>query len=128
MTDKGIRLHEKHGVNPTIPLCFWCGEEKNEIVLLGAAYKGEAPKNMLIDHEPCDACKARMAQGIALIEATPDSEGKPKFTGRWAVVREEAIEHIFTPGDTVARVLKHRKAFMEPEAFTKMFGERETLQ
>lgn len=30
-----IKLSSKHGVNPTIPVCFFCGEEKNEIALLG---------------------------------------------------------------------------------------------
>ena len=32
---KGIEISPKHGVNPTIPICFWFGEEKGEIVLLG---------------------------------------------------------------------------------------------
>ena len=30
-----IKISQKHGVNPTIPICFWCGKEKNEIALLG---------------------------------------------------------------------------------------------
>lgn len=41
-----VRLHPKYGVNPTIPTCFWCGKDKNEIALLGAAYKEEAPMHM----------------------------------------------------------------------------------
>ena len=43
-----LRLHPNHGLNPTIPLCFLCGKEKNEVVLLGSSYKKEAPKNMLL--------------------------------------------------------------------------------
>ena len=31
----GIRLSPKHGVNPAVPLCFLCGQAKNEIVLAG---------------------------------------------------------------------------------------------
>lgn len=27
-----ITLSPKYGVNPTIPVCFWCGEEKNACV------------------------------------------------------------------------------------------------
>jgi len=127
MKDKSIRLHPKHGVNPTIPLCFWCGEEKNELALLGAAYKGEAPKNLLLDYEPCDACKALMDKGITLVEASPNADGTPKFTGRWAVVSEEAIERIFKPAETVAAVLRHRKAYVEPEAFAKMFTKTEDV-
>ena len=30
-----IKLSEKYGVNPTIPVCFFCGMPKNEIALLG---------------------------------------------------------------------------------------------
>ena len=28
---KSIPLSPKHGLNPTIPVCAWCGKEKNEI-------------------------------------------------------------------------------------------------
>lgn len=65
---KRIKLSEKYGVNPTIPVCFWCGESKNEIALLGRlgdARKGEdieAPKNMVLDYEPCDKCKEKFTK------------------------------------------------------------------
>ena len=46
-----IKLSEKYGMNPTIPVCFFCQEEKNEIALLGKL-KGdaEAPKIAIIDY------------------------------------------------------------------------------
>ena len=28
-----IRVSDKHGVNPSIPSCFYCNEQKSEIVL-----------------------------------------------------------------------------------------------
>ena len=31
----GIKISPKYGVNPTIPVCFWCGKQKNEIALMG---------------------------------------------------------------------------------------------
>lgn len=34
-----IELSPKYGVNPTIPVCFWCGKEKNEIALMGRVRK-----------------------------------------------------------------------------------------
>jgi hypothetical protein len=58
-----IILHPKYGVNPTIPICIYCGKEKNEVALLGAAYKEEAPMYMIIDHEPCDSCKKKVEEG-----------------------------------------------------------------
>ena len=33
--EPSIRLSEKHGLNPTLGVCFFCGEETGEIGLLG---------------------------------------------------------------------------------------------
>ena len=68
---KNIRLSKKYGVNPTIPVCFWCGKEKNEIVLLGKLLNDiEAPRNMWIpgDYEHCESCKELWNKGIKIIE------------------------------------------------------------
>lgn len=68
---KDIKLSPKHGVNPTIPCCFWCGEQKNEIALLGKIDKqdSEAPKNLIINYEPCYKCKNIFDKGIHVIGA-----------------------------------------------------------
>lgn len=65
MPSKSIKISPKYGVNPTIPVCFFCGEEKQEIALLGKL-KGdvEAPHRMCLDYEPCEKCKQIFAQGI----------------------------------------------------------------
>lgn len=62
-----IRLHPEHGLNPAIPRCYFCGEDKNELILPGAACKGEAPRNAVWDMSPCQTCKAQMDVGIMLI-------------------------------------------------------------
>ena len=36
---------DKNGLNPTIPLCYYCGKEKNQIVLTGAEGSKWARKN-----------------------------------------------------------------------------------
>ena len=117
---KSIRLHPKFGVNPTIPTCFWCGKSKNEVALLGAACKTDAPQHMVLDYEPCEACAAEMAKGITLIEVSETRTGNqapirksPDLypTGAFAVVREEAIANVF--GENTEEILKHRKAFVE---------------
>lgn len=115
-----IRLHHEHGVNPTIPLCFWCEKPRNEVALLGAAYKGRAPRHMCIDYEPCDTCKANMARGITLVEAkkTPASTNQPEIqtgvypTGRWAVITEDAARKIFGPASAESTI-RMRKAFID---------------
>jgi len=68
MREKSIRLSKEHGVNLAIPICYFCGEEKNEIVLAGRLPQDvEAPKHAVWDKNPCDKCKELMRMGIMLI-------------------------------------------------------------
>lgn len=113
---KSIPISQKHGVNPTIPICFFCGKEKNEIVLLGKLPHDEkAPMHMCLDYEPCDDCKAKMAQGVTLIVVTEtqpadhrkammtDKKQKVYPTGTWCVITAEAFirmtDREWKPGD-----------------------------
>ena len=118
----GIKVSKKHGVNPTIPICAWCGKQRNEIALLGKLPgDAEAPKNVIIDYEPCDECKAQWEQGVAIIEVsrTPMTAGQPPIaegaypTGSVVVVKEEALNGGFKNGS---------KALMLTEEFRKAFG------
>lgn len=119
---KSIPISPKHGLNPTIPICFFCRETKNEIALLGKINKedSEAPRNVLLDYEPCDKCQADMDQGITLIEVTesPKTENQPPIqkglypSGRWHVVSENFIKENFQPKSLVDNVLEKRKCFI----------------
>lgn len=114
-----MRLSPKHGVNPTIPHCFLCGEAKNEIILAGHL-KGdaEAPKNMVWDKEPCDKCKEHMEMGIILISVRNGESGEnPYRTGGWIVLKEEAFRRIFNGCDDV---LEKRMAFVPDEVWDKI--------
>lgn len=108
-----MRLHPKFGVNPTVPTCFFCGESKNEVVLLGAAYKGEAPMHMCIDNTPCEKCEEYMKQGIIFISVRDGSMDASYRTGRFAVVKEEAVNRLFIDGPLKQEVLKKRAVFIE---------------
>jgi len=90
-----LRLHQKHGVNPTICQCYFCGNDKNEIALLGAAYKEEAPMKMIIDLEPCEACKERMETFVALIESESSSMPLKYATGQIIWLKKEAFVKVF---------------------------------
>ena len=119
-----IKLSPKHGVNPTIPVCFFCGEDKNEIALLG--HIGdlrkhediEAPMRMVLDYEPCDHCKEMFSQGVLVIEVTrtPLPDNRPPIakgaypTGRHVVVRKGVLNF---EGD---------KCLMLDNEFEEMFG------
>lgn len=101
-----IKLSPKHGLNPCMPICFFCGETKNEIALLGQIgdrRKGEdfeAPKKALLDYVPCEECQKKFAEGVLLIEVAdyPFIKGQPPIaenaypTGRYSVVRPEALQ------------------------------------
>ena len=113
--DGSITLSPKHGVNPTIPVCFWCGKQKNEIALLGRVWEKdpntgkkvrgtdmEAPMCMCLDPEPCEDCARNFSQGVVLMEcvdepngmfSVTDSEKRQHWlTGRYAVMRSEGHE------------------------------------
>lgn len=121
--EPSIRLSDKHGVNPTITICFYCGEEKNEIALLGKL-KGDqkAPMRACIDLNPCPECIEHMKQGVILIEAEPDHDNPttPRRLGGWAVVKESAVKRIFTDSDDLESVLQSRFAFISKDSWTDL--------
>lgn len=123
-----IRLSPKHGVNPSIPTCFWCGEAMNMLVLFGRL-PNDKKAGMhcgAISYEPCEKCKESWSKGIVLIEAgmSPQSENQPEMsgaypTGKWAVMTREAASHIFTP-NVRDEILKQGMCFMDFETFGKL--------
>lgn len=101
--DKGIMLSKEHGVNPSMMVCFWCGEEKG-IALLGKL-KGdaEAPRKAVYDYDPCEKCLEKQKQGVMLVEVTliecdrppigGDDKGQPVFpTGKWSVLDVDCLK------------------------------------
>lgn len=104
MTDS-IKLSPKHGLNPCIPICFFCGEQKNEVALLGKlANDDEAPMKAVLNYEPCNTCKEIMDKGVTLIEVgtMPCIKNQPPIqndfypTGRYCVITLEAANRIFS--------------------------------
>ena len=119
---KSLRLHPKYGLNPTVSTCIICGKEKNEVALLGANYKEEAPMHMVTSIEPCDACKKRIldSDGVLLLEAEQTIEigKKPsyKFTGSLVVIRREAFQRMCPKME----VPTCRTVFIEPGILQKI--------
>lgn len=88
--NKGITLSEKHGVNPSLILCPYCGKETG-IALFGKLEGDkEAPRNVVGD-DLCDECKKKVEDGLVLIiEAEQTSDGI-KFLRRRAEISKEFI-------------------------------------
>ncbi len=94
---KSLKLHKEFGLNPTISQCILCGEDKNELVLLGAAYKEQAPMRMITTVEPCDACrKTYLSRGVMLVEAEVNDKGQRIPTGPVMVLKDAAFKRIFS--------------------------------
>lgn len=116
-----IRPSPRYGVNPAIPLCFFCNKPKNEIVLPGRL-KGdvEAPRNAVWDKRPCDECAKLMEIGVILISCKePGPHGdhdNPYRTGGWCVVNDNAIRRL-VPKELADDILKARVAFVPDEAW-----------
>lgn len=110
-----IRISPKHGVNPAIPVCWFCGSEKNEILLFGMLPKDrEAPRRACFNREPCDNCQARMKQYVAAIEVKDGETGdNPERTGNVFWLRDAVIERAITPESLRDDILKKRCFFIE---------------
>lgn len=138
----GLRLHHEHGVAPFLTACFLCGES-NGLVLAGMAcnkiaqaagqpegYSRWGNKPICMDKEPCDKCKGYMKQGIILIgvdeKKTTDMDN-PYRTGRFAVIKEEAVRRMLKPGELLEDICRKRVAFMPDEVF-EMLGIPESTE
>ena len=75
--DRGIYLSPKHGLNPSLGVCFYCLEDDGTVVLPGRL-KGdvEAPRKAVWSMEPCPKCKDLMTQGVLLISTRDGEEGE----------------------------------------------------
>lgn len=130
-----IHVDPKHGLNPCITKCFYCGGVK-DIAIFGRlrsstkkafqeagfdVHNGKAPSSIVMDKEPCSKCQGYMQQGIILISCRhPTSEKEqqnPYRTGGWVVVKDELIRKAVHPDELCNNILKKRVAFMPDEVW-----------
>ena len=123
-----IRFSKKHGVNPSVEVCFWCGEPMGVALLGKLKGDAEAPREICTGYEMCDKCKEHNKTMIHMIEAstTPIHEGQPSInpglnaypTGRNFWIKDEALKQILKP-ESFEETLKHRSALLEPDVFNE---------
>lgn len=120
-----IKISPKHGLNPCIPICVFCGKEKDEVAIMGKL-KGDAkaPRSAIIDYQPCDECLANWAQGVALIKVTTmqpennlppliEKDGKKLYpTAQYYVIKPEAAKRCFDIDASAGAVI-----MMDEDAF-----------
>jgi len=117
-----LKLSPRHGLNPSLGLCFYCGEATS-VALLGLR-KGDvrAPRAAVYDYQPCPKCEGWMEEGVILISVDPGrttDQRNPYRSGRWVVVKDRAIQKILDV-DTAADVLKRRVAFVPDDVWAAM--------
>lgn len=112
-------------IGTAIPRCFFCGEQKNLIIMNSsintyAAKKVNDAHNKVIDMEPCDECKKLMKQGVMLVSVKDGSDQtNPYRTGNLAVMKDEAIQRIVEP-PMAEILLKKRFGFVEDSMWNLM--------
>ena len=88
--------------------CFWCGGEKDELVLLGDRARASDRKkwcdnksmSVVTNYDPCKKCEEIFAKGIQIIEAQDDpmNPGQPAIvegvypTGRYWVIKRGVLD------------------------------------
>ena len=112
-----IRVSRKHGLNPSLDLCFWCGEARGLVLWgqLGGVQDKEALKSVVTDKTPCPQCQEWMSQGVMFL-SVKDGEvasDNPYRTGRLCVIKDSAVENMPIDATLKAQILKARFAFVE---------------
>lgn len=139
MANRSIRLHPKHGVNPMLTNCFYCGESSG-IALLGSittamkkglaeagapvSEDGEAPRQgVVLDKEPCQKCTGYMEMGVIAIsidEKKSDDMENPYRSGGWCVMSEDWVKRVIHSQDLIDHILKRRVVFIPDDAWDAM--------
>ena len=131
-----LYLDNKHGVNPSLQVCFYCGEDMGVILHGKIPYKkrqameeagmlsedGRAPRRMVVDREPCNTCKEHMKLGVMLVEVKDTEDiNDPVPTGTRAVIRDEAIRRMPLDEAFIGDIISKRMAFV-PGTVWDMMG------
>jgi hypothetical protein len=111
-----IRLSDKHGVNPSLMVCFYCGDDYGVALLGHCKGDAEAPRRAVFEMTPCPTCEGHMKLGVIFIETLEDDPVNPSRTGRIVVIKEEAVREIIKE-PLLTEVLKMRATFVSSSAW-----------
>lgn len=124
-----IKLSSKHGVNPSMDICFYCQEVKQLLLMGRLPYDKEAPRQVCTSLEPCDACKEKFEteKAVVIVEATQDSKGISP-TGRYIGLTEEGARRILNEDFVNDVVSRGRIALIEPSLYNQLGFEEAARQ
>lgn len=84
-----IKLSPKHGINPSLEVCFYCGADIGVALLGKLPNDAEAPRKICTSYEPCEDCKKSFKDKVILLEC---NQGE-KPTGRYWLVIKDSVNH-----------------------------------
>ena len=136
MASPMIRVSPEYGVNPTLGLCFFCGGDK-DVVLMGHLTRGKAvtlfgqemahslesksendvkaPRSVILDLDPCVDCKVFDPYSkIGVFFILHDGNHRPDMV----CLREEAVKEFIADRAMLERVLNTRLCFVDAETWT----------
>lgn len=123
-----ITYSKKHGLNPSIPVCFFCGKEKPELVLFGKLkHDAEAPHHVVMDYVPCDKCRDTMEKGITFIAVKNQPQYEHQIaiqkdyypTGQYGIFSEPFIRTVIEES-ALPSILANKMAYTTPEGLQKL--------
>lgn len=122
---KGIKVSPQHGVNPSMAMCFFCGESKGLVLLGKLPNDAKAPKECIVDYQPCDKCSEHWKKGTPIIRCTtaPVYDRPPIVdgvwpTGAWCVISNESAEKIFNDKERIGKPI-----LLEDKVYDDLFGD-----
>ena len=118
-----VRLSKKHGLNPMIESCFWCGEDKSLVLFGRLPQDQEAPRSGALNLDPCEKCKEHMEAGVILIsvdEKKTEDPNNPHRTGGWVVIRDEWVRRAVRPQELQNQILARRVAFLPDDVWDRL--------
>lgn len=122
-----IRLSPKHGINPSMDTCPWCGQTRGVVLLGKLKNDEEAPTKLITSYDPCDTCQEQWNSCVICLEAqtTPVAENQPPITESNNKFIYPTYRHI---GITQSAALRlglptelGRPVLIEKETFEKLF-------
>lgn len=114
-----LRVSQKHGVNPSVDHCFWCGADIGVALLGQLPNDAQAPRDICTSYDPCLDCQSKMALGVTVVEVDPATKHP---TGKWCVITEEAARRLFENTPLVEKILSVKRVSMAPETYGPVFG------
>lgn len=120
----GIRVSEKHGVNPSVDKCFICG--KDYALILFGKLKGdvEAPRSVCSGNV-CSECQEHLDNGavffIEIDEERTTDENNPWRTGRQAGITHDGVRRVVDPPELAEQIIEKGVVYVPIEAYER-FG------